>query len=102
MLFFSLSHSLSLLFLPDTPIIYYTEISGLPNSIHLSHSTKKWLNRNNSFIIKYRGSISLKGRGQFATYWLLGYKNSENDKMLKIPIESDNRFDQFPLNYNYN
>ncbi|XP_075676632.1 retinal guanylyl cyclase 2-like isoform X3 [Dermatophagoides pteronyssinus] len=66
------------------------ESTGLPNSIHLSHSTKKWLNRNNSFIIKYRGSISLKGRGQFATYWLLGYKNSENDKMLKIPIESDN------------
>ncbi|UXI20303.1 phosphatase protein [Sarcoptes scabiei] len=60
------------------------ESTGSPNSIHISHTTKNWLEKYQNFIIEHRGSISLEGRGEFDTFWLLG-RTEIDQPLLALP-----------------
>ncbi|VDH93877.1 Hypothetical predicted protein [Mytilus galloprovincialis] len=43
-----------------------------PNKIHISYSTYQLLRKTKSFTIKKRGSVSVKGKGDMRTFWLMG------------------------------
>ncbi|CAF1167297.1 unnamed protein product [Didymodactylos carnosus] len=49
--------------------------------IHLSPTTKALLDTFQTFIVKLRGSVTLKGKGNMSTWWLLGEENG-----LQIPL----------------
>lgn len=46
------------------------ESHGLPGKIHVSHAMKERLQ--NDFVLDYRDTIEVKGKGPMATYWLDG------------------------------
>ncbi|KPM05548.1 guanylate cyclase-like protein 4 [Sarcoptes scabiei] len=62
----------------------FVDQRGSPNSIHISHTTKNWLEKYQNFIIEHRGSISLQGRGEFDTFWLLG-RTEIDQPLLALP-----------------
>ncbi|XP_077987027.1 uncharacterized protein LOC144441346 [Glandiceps talaboti] len=55
------------------------ESYGLPNRIHLGDVTYRILQEIGCFVMSRRGEIVMKGKGQIATYWLLG-RRSLGDK----------------------
>ncbi|XP_055387784.1 atrial natriuretic peptide receptor 1 [Condylostylus longicornis] len=50
------------------------ESNGEALKIHISHSTKTLLDQFGSFIMKERGLVPMKGKGEMRTYWLEGEK----------------------------
>lgn len=48
------------------------ESSGLPGRIQVTENTYNLIK--DDFVMEYRGSIEIKGKGQMVTYWLLGNK----------------------------
>lgn len=44
--------------------------NGLPNQIHISHSTYTLLAKTGNYAMMKRGNISVKGKGEMSTYWL--------------------------------
>uniref|UniRef100_A0A8D8TCN0 Guanylate cyclase n=3 Tax=Cacopsylla melanoneura TaxID=428564 RepID=A0A8D8TCN0_9HEMI len=47
------------------------ESTGQPLRIHVSHETKKILDKFETFDLELRGDVELKGKGPVTTYWLL-------------------------------
>lgn len=63
------------------------ESHGLPLKIHTSPQTKDHLHRSGNYILKSRGLVNIKGKGDLETYWLLGhvddtsqYRHNPNSK----------------------
>lgn len=48
------------------------ESNGEPLKIHISQNTKEILDTFKTFIIKKRGFVKMKGKGEMLTYWLEG------------------------------
>ncbi|BHF61144.1 Retinal guanylyl cyclase 1 [Sparganum proliferum] len=63
------------------------ESSGEALRIHVSPSTKAILDELKGYKLEYRGKVTLKGRGDVDTYWLVGKKGFK--KLIKKPLESD-------------
>ncbi|XP_033724712.1 uncharacterized protein LOC117314732 [Pecten maximus] len=64
---------------------------GKPNMIQISHSTYGRLSKYGFYIMRQRGNIYIKGKGEMQTYWLLGKQNDSCQAMeaLSIPDEDD-------------
>ncbi|CAF2075185.1 unnamed protein product [Rotaria magnacalcarata] len=60
------------------------ESNGQPLRIHMSPTTKGLLDKFQTFIIKARGQVNLKGKGEMLTYWLLGERDG-----LQVPFSND-------------
>ncbi|CAF4868809.1 unnamed protein product, partial [Rotaria magnacalcarata] len=58
--------------------------NGQPLRIHMSPTTKGLLDKFQTFIIKARGQVNLKGKGEMLTYWLLGERDG-----LQVPFSND-------------
>jgi atrial natriuretic peptide receptor A len=55
------------------------ESNGEPMKIHISQSTKHLLDTFGNFEIEVRGLVSMKGKGEMLTFWLMGEKTTEED-----------------------
>ncbi|CAG2187477.1 Receptor-type guanylate cyclase gcy-9,Receptor-type guanylate cyclase gcy-27,Receptor-type guanylate cyclase gcy-7,Receptor-type guanylate cyclase gcy-22,Receptor-type guanylate cyclase gcy-11,Guanylyl cyclase GC-E,Receptor-type guanylate cyclase gcy-17,Retinal guanylyl cyclase 1,Receptor-type guanylate cyclase gcy-12,Receptor-type guanylate cyclase daf-11,Guanylate cyclase 2G,Olfactory guanylyl cyclase GC-D,Receptor-type guanylate cyclase gcy-3,Receptor-type guanylate cyclase gcy-23,Guanylyl cyclase, memb len=51
------------------------ESSGKPGMIQISSATKKALEAYPEFLIRERGDMTIKGKGQMKTFWLIGHNN---------------------------
>ncbi|CAF4554845.1 unnamed protein product, partial [Rotaria sp. Silwood2] len=60
------------------------ESNGQPLRIHTSPCTKALLDKFQTFIVKARGQVNLKGKGEMSTYWLLGERDG-----LQVPFSID-------------
>lgn len=54
------------------------ESNGEALKIHISHTTKTCLDEFGTFIMKERGLVNMKGKGDMLTYWLEGEKPSDD------------------------
>merc|ERR1719238_1265497 len=50
--------------------------NGQEQMIHISEQSFQELKKTDSFQIKYRGEVNLKGRGDMKCYWLTGLKKA--------------------------
>ncbi|CAC5383083.1 Guanylate cyclase 32E,Guanylate cyclase soluble subunit beta-2,Receptor-type guanylate cyclase gcy-19,Retinal guanylyl cyclase 2,Heat-stable enterotoxin receptor,Olfactory guanylyl cyclase GC-D,Atrial natriuretic peptide receptor 2,Receptor-type guanylate cyclase gcy-9,Receptor-type guanylate cyclase Gyc76C,Soluble guanylate cyclase 89Da,Receptor-type guanylate cyclase gcy-28,Speract receptor,Receptor-type guanylate cyclase gcy-13,Receptor-type guanylate cyclase gcy-8,Guanylyl cyclase GC-E,Receptor-type gu len=65
-----------------------------PNKIHISYSTYQLLRKTKSFTIKKRGSVSVKGKGDMRTFWLMGKVEDFGTIEIEADIEpNSNAFD---------
>ncbi|XP_071145359.1 uncharacterized protein [Mytilus edulis] len=55
------------------------ESSGKPGMIQISSATKEALEAYPEFLIRERGDMTIKGKGQMKTYWLIGHSNGYSD-----------------------
>ncbi|XP_069113799.1 uncharacterized protein [Argopecten irradians] len=66
---------------------------GKPNMIQISQSTYTRLAKYGYFVMKKRGNIFVKGKGEMQTYWLLGKQSDScqafNIDNISIPEEDD-------------
>ncbi|ESN97917.1 hypothetical protein HELRODRAFT_114062 [Helobdella robusta] len=53
------------------------ESNGEPLKIHVSPDTKKLLDTFGTFQLKLRGSVTMKGKGDITTWWLLGENTND-------------------------
>ncbi|XP_076085382.1 atrial natriuretic peptide receptor 2-like [Mytilus galloprovincialis] len=51
------------------------ESSGKPGMIQISSATKEALDAYPEFLTRERGDMTIKGKGQMKTYWLIGHSN---------------------------
>ncbi|XP_021202770.2 receptor-type guanylate cyclase Gyc76C-like [Bombyx mandarina] len=64
------------------------ESNGEPLRIHISPSCKQALDKIGGYVVEPRGTISIKGKGQLQTYWLV----SATEKAIqKRPVEEEER-----------
>ncbi|XP_021340185.1 soluble guanylate cyclase gcy-33-like [Mizuhopecten yessoensis] len=63
------------------------------NSIHVSQPSYSRLMKYGYYIMKKRGSIFIKGKGEMVTYWLMG-KQSESCQVMDVDVESANELDE--------
>ena len=56
------------------------ESTGEAHKIHVSYSCKQILDKLDGYILEERGLISIKGKGQMRTYWLLD-RNLSDDSL---------------------
>ncbi|VDM67394.1 unnamed protein product, partial [Strongylus vulgaris] len=64
------------------------ESNGEPLKIHCSQPTRDVLSAIPGFMLEERGTLSIKGKGQMTTYWLLdaeGYEFSDDDEEREEP-----------------
>ncbi|XP_055849222.1 atrial natriuretic peptide receptor 1 isoform X2 [Episyrphus balteatus] len=54
------------------------ESNGEALKIHISHTTKTCLDEFGTFIMRERGLVNMKGKGEMLTYWLEGEEPSED------------------------
>lgn len=54
------------------------ESSGEPNKIQVSGSTARKLKKLN-YVVKFRGMVTVKGKGEMDTYWLIERPNTYED-----------------------
>ncbi|XP_060074110.1 uncharacterized protein LOC132553844 [Ylistrum balloti] len=66
---------------------------GKPNKIQVSHSTYSRLMKFGYYILKQRGSIYVKGKGEMQTYWLLG-KQSDSCRAMSMANDSFDDIDE--------
>ncbi|XP_022091375.1 speract receptor-like [Acanthaster planci] len=61
------------------------ESNGLPLKIHCSKEIKENLDKIGGYTIEERGLVSMKGKGELLTYWLVGQdENYRREKPLKV------------------
>lgn len=48
------------------------ESTGEPLKIHISQQCKNALDKLGGYIVEQRGLVSMKGKGEVLTYWLIG------------------------------
>ncbi|ESN95234.1 hypothetical protein HELRODRAFT_86991 [Helobdella robusta] len=60
------------------------ESNGLPLKIHVSPQTKEHLDAYQTFVLELRGPVTMKGKGDIVTWWLLG----ETQEHQPIGVES--------------
>ncbi|CAG9584367.1 unnamed protein product [Danaus chrysippus] len=58
------------------------ESSGEPQKIHISHDTYKLLKKHGGYHFKDRGIITIKGKGDMKTWWLIGEDHERRRKSL--------------------
>ncbi|KAK2157349.1 hypothetical protein LSH36_193g09010 [Paralvinella palmiformis] len=58
---------------------------GLPNTIHMSSNTRQLLKRTGRYVIESRGLIDIKGKGQMATYLLVGRNDCLGHLEISVP-----------------
>lgn len=56
--------------------------------IHLSAETKAILDTFGNFHVEKRGMVSIKGKGQLVTYWLLGEAETSDKKTLNNVLQA--------------
>lgn len=77
---------------------YFFSFRGKAYRIHISKSTEKKLRKAGGYHIRYRGEISLKGRGKQPTFWLLGKTGFDK----KLPdLLSDDDFELSKIFFNW-
>ena len=59
------------------------ETTSLPMKIHCSHGFKEVLDKVGGYQVQERGVISVKGKGDMTTYWLVGGSRSEASKHVR-------------------
>ncbi|GFR24019.1 atrial natriuretic peptide receptor 2 [Trichonephila clavata] len=59
------------------------ESTGLPLRIHCSEACKQLLDKLGGYILEERGVISIKGKGEMSTYWLVGQEKYRENKPQK-------------------
>ncbi|XP_070200948.1 atrial natriuretic peptide receptor 1-like [Littorina saxatilis] len=57
------------------------ESTGVPEMIHVSHTTKEAIGDNPNYILQPRGQIEIKGKGKMQTYFLFGEEKPGADKL---------------------
>jgi hypothetical protein len=64
------------------------ESNGEALRIHISQQLQQFLVRTDEYLIEERGLVSMKGKGDVLTYWLLGHKNpeSKNRRAVNLPV----------------
>ncbi|KAK2159125.1 hypothetical protein LSH36_158g05017 [Paralvinella palmiformis] len=63
------------------------ESNGLPLKIHCSADCKALLDHLGGYQLEERGYISMKGKGEMLTYWLIGEDPAKRIARLKPPIQ---------------
>ncbi|KAF5272832.1 hypothetical protein FQR65_LT00428 [Abscondita terminalis] len=61
------------------------ESNGEPLKIHVSPVTKDVLDTFGTFNLECRGEVEMKGKGKMTTYWLLGERKIQADKLQSGP-----------------
>ncbi|GIX67922.1 atrial natriuretic peptide receptor 1 [Caerostris extrusa] len=59
------------------------ESTGLPLRIHCSEECKRLLDKLGGYKVEERGVVSIKGKGEMCTYWLVGQEEYRERKPLK-------------------
>ncbi|CDW54983.1 Guanylate cyclase [Trichuris trichiura] len=73
------------------------ESNGLPWKIHCSESTMLALEKLGGYILEERGMVSMKGKGEMRTFWLLGKQETgapvrQTQKKTEEPLFSSSSF----------
>lgn len=58
-------------------LIYFYSFTAL--RIHVSDTTKTFLDKTSDFELSLRGEIEVKGKGKMTTYWLIGLTDQANN-----------------------
>ena len=59
------------------------ESNGEQFKIHMSASTAQLLHTFSLFLVKERGELEIKGKGEMVTYWLCGEFDTKEEKIAR-------------------